>query len=76
MPAIQRPLYYPETLMDREAKQILAIRTRVRTAVGGGARGHFVKPTPASAGMRAPGSASNPPGGVFQPASPDTTKFK
>lgn len=76
MPAIQKPLYYPPTLMDREANQILAIRTRVRTAVGGGARGHFVKPTPASAGMRAPGSTGNPPGGTFQPSGTDTTKFK
>jgi hypothetical protein len=76
MPAIQKPLYYPLTLMDREANQILSIRSRVRVPVGGGARGQFVKPVPATAGMRAPGSTSNPPGGVFQPTGPDVSKFR
>lgn len=75
MAAIQRPLYYPPTLMDREANAILRIRVRTRPAIGGGARGQFVKPTPASAGMRAPGNPANIPGGVFQPAGTDNDKF-
>jgi hypothetical protein len=56
MPAIQRPVWYPPTVMDREASQLLAIRVRTRPAVGGGRPGQFVT-APVVSGLKAPGSA-------------------
>lgn len=58
MAAIRRPLWYPPTVMDKEANAILAIRTRVRPAVGGGSPNKWVTPVPASAGTPISGSAT------------------
>jgi hypothetical protein len=74
MAAIQRPVWYPPTVMDREAAQILAIRVRTRPAVNGGTPGKWITPTPASAGSRVP-SAQVINGGAFSLRSGDKNNF-
>jgi hypothetical protein len=74
MPAIQRPLWYPPTVMDREAERILAIRVRTRPAVGGGTPNRWVTPVPASAGTQVSGSATIN-GGAFSLRGGDKNNF-
>jgi hypothetical protein len=66
MPLFQKPVYYPPTVMDREAGQVLSIRVRTRTPPGGGARGQFLEPG-STAGMRVRNGASIQ-GGSFGPS--------
>lgn len=57
MPLFQKPVFYPPTVMDREAAAILSIRVRTRPPVGGGGANHFLPITPATAGSRVSGGA-------------------
>jgi hypothetical protein len=71
MPLFQKPIWYPPTTEDREAAQVLAIRVRVRTPVGGGARNQFLPGAPL-AGVRTKGAAIV--GGTISPNG--NSKFK
>lgn len=64
MPLFQKPVFYPPTVMDREAGQVLAIRVRTRTPPGGGAVGQFL-PVAALAGEKVRGARIN--GGSINP---------
>lgn len=65
MPLFQKPVYYPPTVMDKEAGAVLAIRVRTRTPPGGGARNQFL-PAGSTAGMRVRNGATIN-GGSFGP---------
>lgn len=56
MPLFQKPVFYPPTVMDKEAGAVLAIRVRTRPPAGGGRVGQFLS-AGSTAGTRVSGSA-------------------